>query len=165
MSGHAARIARATAWRDRLMAVQRLVPERSDRLPQRLRASGGSLGEPRRHAVEQKVDRSRHVQGPGGGSGCLCRVPHTGVGVAAGVHRLEIRLTCQRRIERFEPAGGVEHEWRRISPPSERSDPGCLVPDDRRIDCAVIGQPDDQANVFRRMWSHELRPRYVRDRR
>ena len=102
---------------DLRVTVERLVADRLEREPERRHTRAGALRAPARQAVENEVDRSRRLRRRRRGSGRLGHLQHTGVGVeASGVHRrsegLEVGLTRQRGIERFEPSGGIDKERR-----------------------------------------------------
>jgi hypothetical protein len=100
--------------------IESLVPDRPQREPERRDTCAGAFRAPARHAVENEIDRSRRLRRRRRGSGRLGHLEHTGVGIdASGIHSrsqgLEVCLTRQRGIQRFEPSGGIHEEGRTVA--------------------------------------------------
>ena len=102
--------------------------ERLQRSPQRRYACCVALGEARRQAIEEQVDRPRRSRRRRCGPGGLGRLPHPdGAAEPAGEHRrserFEIRLARQRGIERLEAFGGLEQQrWGVAAAPAGERD-------------------------------------------
>ena len=96
------------------------VAERVERAPERRHTGRVALGEPRRQAVEEQVDRAWRLRGRRRGLSGLGRLADVRLAAeAAGVHRrrhrLEMGLASQRGVERLEAPGGSEQQRRRVA--------------------------------------------------
>ena len=94
--------------------------ERVQRLRDRLHARRIPLGEPRHEPVQERLGGARSLRSARGarGLGHLPRVRTTAhaPGVDRRRDRFQVRLAGHRRVERLEPAGGVEQERRSVAP-------------------------------------------------
>jgi hypothetical protein len=95
--------------------------------PQGMNPRDIAFGDTAGHAVQEQIDRPRRFRPRGRGQSSLGHLHHTGVtaeptGEDGGSERIEMRLTRQLGVERFEPLGRLEQQrWRIVpSPASER---------------------------------------------
>ena len=94
--------------------------ERVERLPERRHTGRVALGEPRRQAVEEQVDRAwrlrrRRRSLSGLGSLADARLVAEATGVHRRRHRLEMGLASHRGVERLEAPGGIEQQRRSVA--------------------------------------------------
>ena len=78
------------------------------------------LGEALRQTVQEKVDRPRRPRSGRRGAGRLGRLHDAAATALAagedrGSERLQVGLTRRRGVERFEPLGGVQQQWRGVA--------------------------------------------------
>ena len=96
------------------------VAERVERPPERRHAGRVALGEPRRQAVEEQVDRAWRLRcrrrSPSGlGSLADARLVAEATGEHRRRHRLEMGLASHRGVERLEAPGGIEQQRRSVA--------------------------------------------------
>ena len=89
---------------------------RSGRHPRRV-----PLGEPRRHAIQEQIDRAPRLRARRRSTGSLGHLPHSAsaaepAGEDRRSERFEVRLAREPGIESLEPFGRIEQQRRRVAP-------------------------------------------------